>query len=133
MRPRYVRRLLLTLACCAVVFCASGEKDGTPGHAVQQFYDHLNAGRYAAAKQLYSAEALAVIDDPALSSEDAFHEFAVTETKQRTVSEVVVISSETGEAEAEVEYEVRYGDGGYKRSTVRLTLEDGVWKLGLVG
>ena len=132
MRARSVRPALLALACCVVVSCASGEQEGTPGHAVQQFYDHLNEGRYDAATELYGSEARGLIDDPAFSSEDAFHEFALAETKQRTVSGVNVIDSQTDEAEAEVEYEVRYEDGSSKRGTIRLTREDGVWKLGLV-
>jgi hypothetical protein len=133
MRVRLVRPALVAAACCALVFCASGEKEGSPGHAVQQFYEHLNAGSYDAAKRLYGAEALAVIDDPNLSSAEGFHEFALAETKQRTVSKVIVLDSQTGEDEAEVEYEVRYKDGSWKRGTVRLTREGGAWKLGLVG
>lgn len=124
----------LILAVGLIAGCSGGssEEEG-PGGAVQQFYRHLNDGDYAAAKAMYSAEVLAVLDDPEVSSEEGFRSWARTETKEGSVSAVDILGEEAAEEEVRIEYRVDYRDGTSKTGSVTVTQRDGVWKLGFLG
>ena len=133
MRTRSLR-LLLALSACGLLFSCGGgsEANGAPGLAVQQFYESLNAGDYAAAKRLYNAETLQVLDDPDLTSDAAFREWAETVTRKGSVSRVRILDSNTDADGGTVSYEVVFRDGSTYPSEVAVTQEDGRWKLGLI-
>ena len=132
MRIRPYWLILLIGGSLLVPGCSSGPQEGSPGHTVQQFFERLNDGNYDSAKALYDADALQAVDDPAVSSPEAFSQWALSETKRGTLSDVRILESETGESEAQIDYELRYMDGSSKRGSVRLTQEQGQWRLGLV-
>lgn len=121
---------ILVLVLGLALACSSGGESADPGGAVQLFYKHLNNGKYNDAKEMYNAEARATLDDPEVSSEAGFRSWADTQTKQRSIAEVEILSSATDDSGATVDYEIRYEDGSVKKSRVKLTQEDGAWKLG---
>jgi hypothetical protein len=130
MMKRQPSLLLILVAIGLLLACSkSGEAEG-PGGVVQQFYDQLNSGNYSAAKEMYNAEARATLNDPEVSSAAGFRTWANTQTKDRTISRVEIIESASDETGATVDYEIQYRDGSAKRGQVRLTQEEGEWKLG---
>jgi hypothetical protein len=132
MRDMLAACLAVALCCGPILNCASGEEEGGPGHTVQQFYRHLNDGAYVEAKGLYNAEALAVLDDPDVSSDEGFRAWAQQETKSGIISEVTIVNSSVEEMSAAVEFEIVYGDGTRLQRSVTLTQEAGQWKLGFI-
>ena len=108
------------------------EEEG-PGGVVQRFYRHLNDGDYAGAKSLYSSDALAVLDDPEISSPEAFENWAQGRTHQGTIDSVMILGTEAGEGQTLIEYQINYGDGSSVTDEVAVTEEDGQFKLGLSG
>ena len=132
MRQHVIRGGLVALACLAVLACSPGAEDG-PAGTVRQFYDDLNAGRYDAAKGLYSAEVRAMFEDPWLSSDDTFRSWAESETKNGTIAEFEIGSSDIDDSgAATVEFLITYENGESQRARVNLTQEDGQWVLGLI-
>lgn len=132
MRQMLAASLALAVCCGPLLNCAPGEEQGGPGQAVQQFYRHLNDGAYVEAKGLYNAEALAVLDDPNVSSEESFRAWAQQETKSGIISKVTIVKASVEETTADVEFEIVYDDGTRLKRSVTLTQEDGRWKLGFV-
>jgi len=127
-----IRGGLLVLACLTVLACSPGAEDG-PSATVRQFYDDLNAGRYDAAKALYSADVRSMFEDPSLSSEDTFRTWADSETKNGTISKFKIGSKEIDESgTATVEFRITYDNGESQSARVTLTQEDGRWVLGLI-
>ena len=133
---------ILALAALASVAAACGSSSdegraaGGPEAALQGFYRALNAGNYDAAMTLYGAEARRVLTDPNTASPEGFAAWARDETKQGRVASVSVLgSTEAGEdgTQATVDYRVQYGDGSSVDRRVTLTLEEGQWKMGLIG
>jgi len=131
---RQLLRVCLPLCLGMLILgCSSGEPPAGPADAVQTFYEHLNNGDYGKAMELYNAEARKVLADPDSASAGAFAEWAKEATKDGTIELVDVMNENEGEAGATVEYQVRYSDGTRSVHTVKLTFEDGSWKLGLIG
>jgi len=126
------RTLVLPFLGLLLLGCSSSPDDG-PAQAVKDFYRHLNNENYRGAMSLYNAEARQVLEDPNTASAEGFAEWARAETKDGEVDEVRVLQEQAEEASATVEYEVVYSDGTRANHTVTLTLEDGGWKLGLIG
>jgi hypothetical protein len=129
---------VLTLVVLALVTACGTSPEGRngPEEALQGFYRALNDGHYDAAMALYGAEARRELLDPATASPDAFAEWARSETKNGGVSSVSVLTSTPAPEDpsrATVDYRVQYGDGSSVDRKVTLTLEDGEWKMGLIG
>jgi hypothetical protein len=55
------------------------------------------------------------------------------ETKNGKVESVRIVQEQAEASSATVEFEVVYRDGTQASRTVTMTLEDGEWKLGLIG
>lgn len=132
MRSTSTRSLLVLPICVGWILSCSSSSHG-PGEAVRQFYMHLNEGDYSSAMALYSSEATEVLEDPSLSSETVFAEWADAETRQGRIDGVKLITEDRDAETATIEFEVLYTDGSSKTSRVTLTREDGQWKLGLIG
>ena len=121
---------IILLAFGLLLACSqSGEAEG-PGGAVQIFYEQLNDGNYNNAKEMYTAEARATLDDPELSSAGGFRTWADTQTKKRSISKVEILQEEPDDSGATIDYQITYRDGSTKKSQVRLIEEEGIWKLG---
>ena len=120
--------LLLALAGLLMSGCASSdEAAGEAAQAVQSFYKHLNDGNYDAARSLYNAEARGVLLDPNSA-------WAKLETKEGKIDRVEIVGEEElPEEGTSVRYRVVYSDGSSAERTVPVTLEQGKWKLGLIG
>jgi hypothetical protein len=110
--------------------CSRGVDAEGPAGAVQLFYEQLNDGKYNNAKEMYSTEVRATLDDPEVSSEVGFRTWADTQTKNRTISEVEILAEVSDESGATVDFRIAYRDGTAKTSQVKLTQENGEWKLG---
>jgi hypothetical protein len=135
MRNGRLLALPLLLILALIPACSSGpdEAEGAGG-AVQRFYGHLNDGDYAAAKDLYNQAALELLNDPDFSTDDSFREWAQGHTKNGTISAVTIVGSEELDSgETRVEFQISYEDGSTTSGEVTATLEDGEWKLGLLG
>jgi hypothetical protein len=133
MRNRAGLILIIVTALAVIAACSSGPDDSGPGGTVQRFYTHLNDGDYAAAKALYNTEARTLLDDPDFSSEEGFRTWAEQHTRQGSIAEVRILSEETTEGEARVEFEIVFDDGATQAGQVTATLEEDKWKLGLLG
>lgn len=127
------RSLAPVLLGLLVLACSSPAPPSGPTEAVEQFYRHLNAGNFGKAKALYSAEARSTLADPDSASDEGFAQWAGIETKDGKVDEVRVTQEDTQETQAVVEYEIVYKDGTRATRSVKLTMEDGEWRLGLIG
>jgi hypothetical protein len=130
---RTLHRTLVPLFIGLLLLGCSSSPDNGPTQAVKDFYRHLNNENYRGAMSLYNAEARQVLEDPNTASAEGFAEWARVETKDGKVDEIRVLQEQADEASATVEYEVVYKDGTRANHTITLTLEDGAWKLGLIG
>jgi hypothetical protein len=134
---RGLKSLLLLLALAGLLMsgCASSEQGaGEAAQAVQDFYEHLNDGDYDAARALYNAEARDVLLDPNTASEDAYSAWAKLETKEGKIDRVEIVGEEEiPEQGTKVQYRVVYSDGSSVERSVPVTLEQGAWKIGLIG
>lgn len=136
---RGIRGAVLAACCFGLMLsCSSTEKPPeksaeAPEKAVELFYRQLNEGDYAGAMTLYNSEALQAIEDPQGADDAGFAAWAESETHGGRVQQVKITRTDVGPTSATVEYEVVYSDGASKHSKVALTLEDGQWKLGLIG
>jgi len=133
MRSRTNLCWLVVVAVGLIPACGPGAEESGPGGAVQRFYRHLNDGDYATAKALYNAETRKMLDDPDLSSEEGFREWAAQQTRDGSISRVEILSAEIAGDEARVEFEIRFRDGSTQAGQVTAKLEDGEWKLGFLG
>jgi hypothetical protein len=122
--------LLLLLLLGLVLSCSQETEEEGPQGAVKRFYRHLNSGDYQAAKEMYNAEARVTIDDPELFSEAGFRKWAEEQTNNGSIKGVEILQAVDDDTGADIEYEISYRDGTTKRSRVRLTQEEGEWKLG---
>jgi len=127
--------LLLALAGLLMSGCASSdEAAGEAAQTVQEFYEHLNDGNYDAARSLYNAEARGVLLDPNSASDEAYSAWAELETKEGKIDRVEIVGEEeTPEEGTSVQYRVVYSDGSSVERAVAVTLEQGKWKIGLIG
>jgi len=82
---------------------------------------------------LYDAEAHEFLEDPSTIEDSSFAEWARLETKSGAIDTVRVLAEEISETTANVDFEVVYRDGSTAKHNVRLTREDGQWKLGMIG
>ena len=134
---RSIRSALPVLLAALALGCGSsgstGGADGSPGAVVQEFYRHLNAGEYASAMTLYDAEAHEYLEDPSTTEDSTFAEWARLETKSGAIDTVRVLAEDVNETTAIVDFEVVYRDGSTAKHNVRLTHEEGRWKLGMIG
>ena len=119
--------LLVIVGACST----SDPAPSGPGGAVQTFYDHLNAGRLAEAKALYTAEALATVDDTS-TAEDLFGTWARHETRDGTVEAVEIVESVEIDDQATVRFVVVFEGGERVEHEVRLVREGESWLLGLI-
>jgi len=133
MTKRTIPCLTVVTLLGLILACAPGAEESGPGGAVQRFYRNLNDGDYATAKALYNAEARALLDDPDFSSEEGFRTWARQHTREGTISKVDILTVDTAGEEARVEYRILFEDGSAETGEVTATLEDGEWKLGLLG
>ena len=133
MSRNLLRTLIPLLLGLLVLGCSSGEQEPGPADAVEAFYEHLNDGDYSQAMALYNTEARKVLEDPDSASAEGFATWAKGETKDGTIDHVEVTDERKADESVTVEYQVRYTDGTRALHTVTLTLEDGAWKLGLIG
>jgi len=127
---------LLVILMFAVMASCSGAPDDGPGPTVQRFFDHMNTGDYDAAKSLYTAEVLAVLEDPEFSSDDSFRDWAAQLTRDGTIASVEISATETDPTDAStalVRYEIRFQDGSTQPGEVTLTEGESGWRLGLIG
>lgn len=139
MRHRHQITLALLIALALLPACSSeqGTEEQGPGGAVQRFYMHLNAEDYDAAKALYTGEALAVIDDPEISSPEAYQSWARQRTHEGTIDRVTIVGTELEEADEAgtgvtlVEFQLHFGDGAIETYEAPVTEENGEWKVGL--
>ena len=139
MRHRHQITLSLLLFLALLPACSSeqGSSEQGPGGAVQRFYQHLNAGDYDAAKAIYTGEALAVIDDPEISSPEAYQSWARQRTHEGTIDRVTIVGTEQEEGEEAgtgailVEFQLHFGDGSIETYEAPVTEENGEWKVGL--
>ena len=126
------RTLVLPFLGLLLLGCSSSPDNG-PAQAVERFYRHLNNENYRGAMSLYNAEARQILEDPNTASAEGFAEWARVETKDGKVDQLRVLQEQADETSETVEYEVVYTDGTRANHTVSLTLEEGAWKLGLIG
>jgi len=131
-RPICVLFALVLIAVLPGCSQQATEEEG-PGGVVQQFYRHLNDGDYASAKALYSSDALAVLDDPEISSPEAFESWALERTRQGSIDSVQILGTEAGEEQTLVEYQINFGDGSSVTGEVSVSEENGELRLGLSG
>ena len=124
-------RTLLTILLCALPLACSSAPTG-PEQAIQEFYQHLNAGDYPQAMSQYNSEARGIFEDPATVGESVFDEWARIETKDGKVDRVQVVQQEASDDRATVEFQIVYTDGTRVSRRVTLTHESGEWKLGLI-
>ena len=96
---------------------------------MQNFYRHLGAGSYEAARAMYSAEAREIVADP-----EMFRSWADQATRQDSIEKVVITGSNIAEDQvnASVDFEIEFRDGSTEAYSVRLVDEGGEWELGLV-
>jgi len=134
MRTR--NRIVIVSAALAVVFltaCSTGQDEraaeGSPGAAVQAFYDHLSRGDHAGAQALYSAEARSIVADP-----EVFRSWAEQATRNGAVDKVLIAASTVSEdgASADVDFDVVFDDGTTESFSVDLVDEGQGWRLGLI-
>lgn len=130
-RLRFASILIILTALC-VAGCSSGggrAEEGTPGAAVQTFYDHLDSGAYDAAQAMYSNAAREIVADP-----EMFRSWAAQATRDGTIDKVVIVGSTIAESQtdASVDFDIAFRDGSTAAYSVDLVDEGGEWKLGLV-
>lgn len=129
------RRLLPLLLTAAAFACSGPSQPGdSPGGTLDQFYRDLNAGDFAGAMAAYSSEALDVWEDPGLTQDTSFADWARSETRGGTVDSVRILDEQRANSadQTDVQFEVLYADGSTARHKVRVVLEDGRWRMGLV-
>jgi len=132
-RPRSTRIAVLLLCCSGLRACGGGPADqGPAAETVRTFYEHLNQGRYAEAKTLYS-EATRQQIFPDFSADAGFREWAAIETHDGGLEAFKVVSEAELEGMVTIEFELRFSDGETARRTVTLREEDGLWRLGVIG
>jgi hypothetical protein len=126
--------LLSFIAVILVAACSTGtDEPKGPEGAVQVFYQHLNDGDYDTVMSLYSAEVRSVLGDPDTSSAEAFQAWAEQHTKDGSIENVEILSSEAVETGTFVQYRLDFKDGSSWSGEVTLTEEEGAWKVGFVG
>jgi len=134
-RPYVTLALLLALALLSACSSEQGSEEKGPGGAVQRFYGHLNAADYDAAKAVYTAAALTVIDDPEISTPEAYQSWAQQRTHEGTIDKVTIVGTEETEGEAPtavlVEFQLHFSDGSVETYEAPVTEENGEWKIGL--
>jgi len=123
----------VSILALAIACSGGGPEDGSAAvSTVRTFYDHLNAGRYDAAKALYTAETLEQIF-PDATAEEGFRNWAIVETHKGGLAEFNVVSETESPAGILVEFELRFADGESSQRQVTVSEQDGVWRLGFIG
>jgi hypothetical protein len=119
--------VLCLLALCAA--CSSGSSTSETELAVQQFYDRLGAEDYTAVLDLYSADVRDALQISGGQVDQGYVEWAQEETKMGKVNGIEIVEESVDGDTAEVKYRIAYGDGSTSDRSVKLTQEDGEWKL----
>jgi len=129
------RPTLGILILSLVVACSGGGESGGVSDAaatVRTFYEHLNDGRYAEAKALYSTETMEQIF-PDESAEAGFQDWAVVETHKGGLAEFSIVSETKSESGVVIEFELRFEDGESSQRRVTVSKENGAWRMGFIG
>lgn len=98
----------------------------TPEGLMKLFYAHLNRAEYDKAKTLYTKFALDNI--VSILGESGFKTWAVAETKNGTVKEVV-LTAPVVDAAPMAAIEIRYLDGSKVRRNCQIKKEGAMWKV----
>lgn len=126
---KYISRQLLILLASALAFsCSSTE---SPERKVEEFYEFLNAGDYAKAKEFYSTEARRAVEQD-IPNEEFIDWARNEETKRGTIENVKIINSIIKGESATVNYALIYKDGSTANRSAILSKEGNIWKLGLI-
>jgi hypothetical protein len=129
------RAVLAAWILALVIACSGGGgPQGTSEAAstVQTFYDHLNTGRYDAAKALYTEETRGQIF-PDADAEEGFRNWAVVETHNQSLTQFKIVGETENTDGVMIEFELRFKDGESSQRRVTVSEEDGAWRLGFIG
>lgn len=120
--------LLLFLAACS-----GGSGESSDAFAtVQEFYGHLNAGRYEQAADLYDDEVRAALVTPDGDLSEGLGEWAREETHDGTITETHLLEAREDAGATEVRFEIRYQDGTKATRTVKVSAKGGGMRLGFI-
>ena len=120
---------LLTLC----VACSSSSESGSETQiAIQQFYDSLGAGDYPAVLGMYTSDVRQMLELPGGEVDENYQDWAKGETKDGKVDRIEIVEESVETDTAEVKYRVVYGDGSTAERSVKMTREEGQWKLGFI-
>ena len=122
--------VLCLLALCAA--CSSSSSTSEAELAIQQFYDRLGSEDYTAALSLYKTDVREALQISGGQVDQGYVEWAQEETKMGKVNGIEVVEESVDGDTAEVKYRIAYGDGSTSDRSVKLTREDGEWKLGYI-
>ncbi len=133
MKKSMIRPVVPFVVGLALLGCSAGRDESGPGGIVREFYRQLNAGEHEAALAHYNAMVRQGLAAPAPGADSWFADWARTETMGGQIDSVEILSETTEGQQASVTFELVYADGSTAARKVTLELEDGVWKLGLIG
>ena len=122
--------VLCLLALCAA--CSSSPSTSEAELAIQQFYDRLGSEDYTAALNLYKSDVREALQISGGQVDQGYVEWAQEETKMGKVNGIEIVEESVDGDTAEVKYRIAYGDGSTSDRSVKLTQEDGEWKLGYI-
>jgi hypothetical protein len=137
MRFDLLTRAVLTAWIMALLIACGGgggppQGESPAASAVQTFYDHLNRGKYDAAKALYTKETREQIF-PDADAEEGFRDWAVVETHNQSLTEFNVVTETESPDGVMIEFELRFSDGETAQRQVTVSEEDGAMRLGFIG
>jgi hypothetical protein len=136
MRFDLLARAVLTAWILALLIGCSGgggpQGESQAASAVQTFYDHLNTGKYDAAKALYTEQTRAQIF-PDADADEGFRNWAVVETHNQSLTEFNVVTETENPDGVMIEFELRFRDGETAQRQVTVFKEDGALRLGFIG
>ena len=122
--------VLCLLALCAA--CSSSSSTSETEVAIQQFYDRLGAEDYTTVLGMYNADVRQALQISGGQVDQGYVAWAQKDTKMGKVDGIEIVEETVDNDTAEVKYRVDYGDGSTADRSVKLTREDGQWKLGYI-
>ena len=122
--------VLCLLVLCAA--CSSSTSTSETELAIQQFYDELGAENYTSVLDMYTADVRQALEISGGQVDQGYIEWGQAETKMGKVDRIEIIEESTEGETTVVKYRVVYGDGSAVERSVKLTQEDGKWKLGYI-